>query len=117
MQVLLLMSILSIASVTFSNGEEEEDRDELQEGFFEVDYMLQVPIEKQSAVFDRFTYSSALDEDQKQSPNVVMDRISIKHCQVNPRWSTGELRQLMKLMKRNQTEEATAWIDKGEVFI
>ena len=42
MKVFLLMLILTIASVRFSNGEEEEDRDELQQGFFEVDYMLQV---------------------------------------------------------------------------
>ena len=42
MQALLLMCILSIASVRLSKGE-EEDRDELQQGFFEVDYMLQVP--------------------------------------------------------------------------
>ena len=44
MNVLLMMFILNIASLTFSNGEEEEDRDELQRGFYEVDYMLQVPI-------------------------------------------------------------------------
>ena len=44
MKVMLMMFILNIASLTFSNGEEEEDRDELQRGFFEVDYMLQVPI-------------------------------------------------------------------------
>ena len=42
MQALLLMCALSIASVRLSKGEEEEDRDELQQGFFEVDYMLQV---------------------------------------------------------------------------
>ena len=44
MKVMLMMFILNIASLTFSNGEEEDDRDELQRGFFEVDYMLQVPI-------------------------------------------------------------------------
>ena len=45
MKVWLIMFILNIASLTFSNGEEEEeDRDELQRGFFEVDYMLQVQI-------------------------------------------------------------------------
>ena len=38
-------------------------------------------------------------------------------CQVNPTWSTRGLRQLMKLMKSNQTEEATTLIEKGEVFI
>ena len=41
MKALLLMFLLNIASVSFSKGE-EEDRDELQQGFFEVDYMLQV---------------------------------------------------------------------------
>jgi len=76
MKVLLLTLILNIASVRFCNGEEEEeDRDELQQGFFEVDYMLQV----------------------------------------NPTWSTRELRKLMKLMKSNQTKEAATFIDKEEV--
>ena len=44
MKVLLMMFILKITSVTFCTGEEEEDRDELQRGFYQVDYMLQVLI-------------------------------------------------------------------------
>ena len=44
------------------------------------------------------------------------DGIKLSNCQVNPTWSTRGLRQLMKLMKSNQTEEATTWIEKGEVF-
>ena len=64
MKVLLLTLILNIASVRFCNGEEEEeDRDELQQGFFEVDYMLQV---QESSIWQIFLFFGS-QGNQKQN--------------------------------------------------
>ena len=44
MGVLAMVFIFTMACPTCSNGKEEVDHDELQQGFFEVDYLLQVEI-------------------------------------------------------------------------